>query len=338
MRTDVIATAVAFSIALVAVPAVLSVSRRYSLYDADGPLKIHTRRTSRLGGIAIAAGLFAAVLLTGVATSPRLILAFIVFLLVWGTGLMDDLRGLNPIVRLAVQLGAGLLLFYVGWSVPLFGVPVLDALATCIFVAGFINAFNLLDGADGVAGGVALVVALGYALLPGGQISLAGHALAWALAGSCLAFLCFNFPPARIFMGDSGSTLLGLAIAFLGLDFFAENPASSSRLGVPILFAALPLVDLALAIVRRLRSRAPLFEGDRQHLYDLLLQHGWPARRVALTCCLCSVVFVVLGRIGSQQPALVFSLIVAAGLIPVTLIAVRLGSLRVGNDRAPTAV
>ena len=328
MRAQSNAAIAGFAVALVALPVILFLAHKLGVYDSFGPLKIHNRRVPRLGGVAIAAGLFAAVVWSGIAGSPRLLLVLAAFLLVWCAGLIDDLRGLSPWLRLAVQLGAGLLLFSAGWAIRLFGIPVVDAIATYILVAAFINAFNLLDGADGVAGGVALVIALGYALLPAGGLSLPGRALAWGLAGSGLAFLIFNFPPARIFMGDSGSTLVGMTVAFLGLDFYAENSALDSRLIVPIAFAALPLLDLILAIVRRARRHAPLFEGDRQHFYDLLLQHGWPAWKVALACLLCTVGFVVLGRAASQQPLMLFSLIFAAGLLLLALLAVGLGSLR----------
>ena len=336
MRSEFIAAIGGFAIALLALPAILLLCRKLDLYDSLGPLKIHNRRVPRLGGVAIAAGTLTAAFLSGVVSSPRSVILLSTFILVWGTGLIDDIRGLSPWIRLTVQLGAGLLLSLAGWSIRLFNMPVLDTIATCILVAAFINAFNLLDGADGVAGSVALVIVLGYALLPAGQLSLSGRAVAWALAGSCLAFMMFNFPPARIFMGDSGSTLLGLGIAFLGLDFCAANPGLDSRLGIPIVFAALPLVDLGLSILRRLRRRAPIFEGDRQHFYDLLLQHGWPAWRVALTCSLCTAFFVVLGRVTSQQPGLVFSLVFAASLLLFATIAVGLGSLRVETESAPT--
>jgi UDP-GlcNAc:undecaprenyl-phosphate/decaprenyl-phosphate GlcNAc-1-phosphate transferase len=340
MAKEVIAAAGSLGVTLIALPIILRMANRFRLYDSHGPLKIHTRSVPRLGGIALAAGSVAGIALTGGGTLPHASLLLVVLLLVWGTGLIDDLAGLPPLARLAVQIGAALLLSHAGWSVPLFGVRWLDILATCVFIPGFINAFNLLDGADGVAAGVALVIALGYASWPGRQLSTMGHLAAWSLAAACLAFLSCNFPPARMFMGDSGSTLLGLVIAFLGLDFYRANLVGANgldaRLGVPVVFAALPVVDLILAMVRRIRNRAPIFEGDRQHFYDLLLQHGWPARRVALVCALCTAVFVAIGRVGGQAPASVFTLMVAGGVIPLMLIAIYLGSLRVVTGGVPT--
>lgn len=312
----------------ITLPIILHLARRWSLYDTEGPLKIHTRRIPRLGGIALLVGVAAGMLSAGAVQSQTL-LSLAVIALVWITGLVDDLRGLPPSLRLAVQLGAGFVLWEGGWSVSPFPNNTLSLLCTCLLVAAFINAFNLLDGADGVAAGVALVIALGYALLPGGEISRLGSILALSVTGGCAGFLLFNFPPARIFMGDSGSTMLGLSIAFLSLDFYRTSPSNASRWVVPALFAALPLTDLGLAIVRRLRKRAPLFAGDRQHFYDLLLQRGWPARRVAIVCALFTALLVVAGWLGDQQDRFVSSLILVIGIFPLVAIAVYLGSLRV---------
>ncbi len=315
----------------VALPLVLHLSRKWNLYDGEGPLKIHTKRISRLGGVAMLAGL-----LVGIAVTARVNHALVlgaVSLLVWVTGLVDDLRGLPPIVRLLVQLGVGVVLSVAGWSIPIFANSLLNLVCTCIFVSAFINAFNFLDGADGVAASVALVICLAYALMPSSQMSAAGCIVATALAGCCAAFLLFNFPPARIFMGDSGSTLLGLSIAFLGLDFCTAQPGNDSRLLLPIVFAGLPLLDLGLAMLRRLRKRISPFSGDRQHFYDLLLQRGWPARRVVGVSVLCTAALTLGGWAVSHQNALLPSLLLAAFSISLlVVIAIYLGSLRIDSS------
>jgi len=322
-----VAAAVATALFL---PLVLRLSRKWRLYDSDGPLKIHTQQISRLGGVAIICGLLAGIASTSLDGTQEAWVPVLVFLLVWATGLVDDLRGLPPIARLLIQLAAGMALWAAGWSLPLFANSVLNLLCTCIFVSGFINAFNFLDGADGVAASVALVICFAYALLPSPEMSAAGSVVAAALAGCCAAFLLFNFPPARIFMGDSGSTLLGLGIAFLGLDFCRARPGDDSRLLLPIVFAALPLLDLGLAMLRRLRKRSSLFSGDRQHFYDLLLLRGWPARRVVGVSALFTALLTFGGWLVSQQDAFVASLLLAAVSISLlAAIAIYLGSLRI---------
>jgi UDP-GlcNAc:undecaprenyl-phosphate GlcNAc-1-phosphate transferase len=186
------------------------------------------------------------------------------------------------VVRLLAQLAAGFMLSQTLWNLTLFDHPLLDSILTCLFVAVFVNAFNFLDGSDGIAGGVAALVALGYAAVYATPTTGAGGAVAWSLLGACLGFLAYNFPPARIFMGDSGSTMLGFLIAFLSLDFYRVHHRIGSHWLLPLVFAGLPLMDFLLAIIRRLRNRVSPFAGDRGHFYDLLLDRGWSSLHVAL--------------------------------------------------------
>ncbi|MGC1635418.1 MAG: hypothetical protein WA744_08200 [Candidatus Acidiferrales bacterium] len=128
------------------------------------------------------------------------------------------------------------------------------------------------------------------------------------LPGACSApaphFWCFNFPPAKIFMGDSGSSALGFSVALLGLDFVAAKSASTATaLIFPLLVAALPLADELLAILRRLTSGRSPFQGDRRHFYDLLLAAGSTTRRVAITCYLLTAVLAGLAWLATQGSA-----------------------------------
>jgi Glycosyl transferase family 4 len=150
-------------------------------------------------------------------------------------------------------------------------------------------AFNFLDGADGLAAGVTTVIALAYILFPGAALGAIGSALAWSLLGTSAAILMFNFPPAKIIMGDSGSSALGFTVAFLGLEFIATNSPNTTAATAPIfplLVAALPLADPLFAILRRPASGHFPFLGDRRQFYDRLLAAGWTTRRVATTCYL----------------------------------------------------
>jgi UDP-GlcNAc:undecaprenyl-phosphate GlcNAc-1-phosphate transferase len=106
-----------------------------------------------------------------------------------------------------------------------------------------------------------------------------------------------NFPPAKIFMGDSGSTALGLCIAFLSLDFYRSNPAAKFSPIFPILVGSVPLLDLILAVLRRLRARVSPFRGDRRHFYDLLLARGWSPEKVALASYAATAALALIGRL-----------------------------------------
>jgi UDP-GlcNAc:undecaprenyl-phosphate/decaprenyl-phosphate GlcNAc-1-phosphate transferase len=162
--------------------------------------------------------------------------------LVWLAGFVDHLRELAPSFRLLAQIGGAVLLYAGGWRVAGFSSSAFGIFAQYLFVIVFVNAFSFLDGVDGLAAGITAVIALGYALVAGTALGALGYAVAWGLVGACAGFLFFNLPPAKMFMGDSGSTVLGFSGAFLGLDFIGARGAggTASSLLFPFVIAALP--------------------------------------------------------------------------------------------------
>lgn len=322
-----IAGVTALLMSIIMLPIARAFSMRFHLYDAPGPLKIHTEPIPRLGGVALVAALVAGILLSSISDFRSSVIFFLALGMIWVTSLTDDLRDLSPQVRLASQVVAALILWQGGWRLSVTGTTAVDLVATCLFVSVFANAFNMLDGADGLAGGVAGIIGFGYVLLLGGTTSSLGIAVAWSLVGSCMGFLLFNFPPAKIFMGDSGSTALGFAIAFLGLDLYRGGHAPYPRLLVPLIYAGLPLLDFIFTCLRRLRKGSSPFTGDRGHFYDLLLQRGWSARRVAFFSYMATGLLVVVGWLchrGDWAFSLYFLPIIGYLLIA----AVQPGSLR----------
>ena len=256
------------------------------------------------------------------------LLVFLALVIVWVVGILDDLTSLPPVLRLAAQLIAGLLVAQTQWRIVASGNALLDSLLTCLFVVIFVNALNFFDGADGLLAGVTSVVCLGYIVLYSTRGPSVGAAISWAMLGGSLGFLLFNFPPAKIFMGDSGSTVLGFLVAFLGLDFYRVHYTIGTHWLLPIAFAGLPLLDLCLAVVRRVRKRASPLLGDRQHLYDLLQQRGWSARPIAIGSYFATACFVLIGWLCiSLTPGIAF-LAISLAFISLTVTAVRLGSLR----------
>jgi UDP-GlcNAc:undecaprenyl-phosphate/decaprenyl-phosphate GlcNAc-1-phosphate transferase len=278
-HADLIASGTSFCTTCGMLPFILWFARRHELYDPSGPLKIHTALTPRLGGVAITAGLAAGTTVSGVEPVGSGMLS-LSLLLVWATGLIDDLFGLSTSIRLIIQATAGVLVWRAGWSVPI-GHAGWNLLATVLFIICFINALNMLDGADGLAAGVSSIVVIGFIFLTSQYLDPWGRAVEFSLLGSCIGFLLFNFPPAKLFMGDSGSNVLGFALSVLALNFYRRTPANYVSLLVPILFAGIPLLDAAFAVVRRLSRRLSPFAGDREHSFDLLLRFGWSARKVA---------------------------------------------------------
>ena len=319
---------VSFVACVCLLPLVLHFAVRWRIHDMPGELKLHTIPTPRLGGLAIGFALLVGMSLGGTGIYRHAWHIIFAFALLWIVGLLDDLTGLSPATRLVVQFCAGLLVAQSDWCLTVSHNQFVNIFLTCFFVMLFVNAFNFFDGADGLAAGTAAIVSLGYALLYSFRAASVGAALSWSLLGAAVAFLLYNFPPAKLFMGDSGSTVLGFLLAFIGLDFYKVHHAIGTHLLLPLIFAGLPLLDLFLAVFRRMRKGNSPFMGDRQHLYDLLRQQGWSDRPIAFGSYFATALLVILGWLCnhlSPVPALM-AVLVTFGYLFVT--AVRMGSLR----------
>lgn len=211
--------------------------------------------------------------------------ATIVFLL----GVYDDLRGIGPYVKFTIQ-GIAASMLYLG-GLRIVNIPVLlgervlpwyiGLAATVIWVLAITNAFNLIDGLDGLAAGSALfstMVVFVVALLHGAALV---EVMTIALAGAILGFLRYNFNPATIFLGDSGSLLIGFLLSALAL-YGAQKAPTIVAIAIPIVSFGLPILETALSIIRRLISGRPIFTADREHIHHKLLQHGLTHRQVVI--------------------------------------------------------
>ncbi len=333
---EILAGTLAFFLTIALVPVVRALCFRWRLFDAPGPLKIHSQPIPRLGGVAIAIAIVAAAFLSGPHAAMHAWPFFAALALVWAAGLADDLRGVSPWTRLAAQLAAGVLLWQHGWRLSILGGGALNLAATAFFVAGFANSANLLDGMDGLAVGIVGIIAAAYLALPGALMNPFALAVAWGLLGACAGFILSNFPRAEIFLGDAGSNLLGFGVAFLGLNLYRPHTTTRSILFFPLLSAALPLLDAVLAMVRRLRNRSSPFSGDRFHFYDLLSARGWSVRRIVLTLYGVTAAFAAIGLYGVRSKSPRFWAVAAISVGLLLYAAIRLGSLR-GNCRDETA-
>lgn len=314
----------AFVTVLLLVPLVIRACLRLGIADRPGPLKIHDRPIPRLGGIAIALALVAATAAAD-GLSPGWAMAT-AFALVWLAGFIDDLRSLPPLARLVVQIASSFLLWHAGFRAPIGGNVAVNFLCTCVLVMCFVNALNFLDGSDGLAAGVTAIAALAFFLAALRAGDTPGAALSCSLLGACAGFIIFNFPPAKLFLGDSGSTLLGLALAFLALDFYHSTTPSLRVALFPVFVAALPLLDAALAVLRRLRrGRSPLL-GDRRHVYDLALLRGYSATLVALACFAFTAISAGLALLALQTAGSIFLIFDAVLIAALWMAAVCLGA------------
>ncbi len=312
-----LAPLVAFGVTLTLVPLIRRFCQRMRLLDKPGPLKIHTKPVSRLGGVAVFPGVVSGLFIFNPHISAAGWHFFAAIVLIWSAGLADDLFRMNPGVRLVVQIAAAMIIWSGGWHVATLRAGPVAFIVVCLFVVLYVNSLNFVDGSDGLATGLACVIAISYAALPRALLTPQSIALAYAMAAACLAFLFFNFAPASIFLGDSGSTLLGVLAAFLGLDYATKRASVGSALAFPILVAALPLLDAGRVVAQRIwRGQSPL-AGSRLHYYDILLVNGHTSRRVAIVswtiagvCAACGVLL-VRGGIAA-----------AYSLVPIALVAV----------------
>jgi UDP-GlcNAc:undecaprenyl-phosphate GlcNAc-1-phosphate transferase len=329
---------VPFVVCAALVPVVRKLSVRWGLIDRPGPLKIHSRPVPRLGGVAAFAAISGGTVFIRDPEPRASAYLFAALGLVWLAGLADDLRSVSPYVRLAAQAASGVFLWLGGWRFSIAEVLTRSSgtnlLFVLVLVIAFVNAFNFLDGCDGLAAGVAAIIGVAYGAI---SRSVAGYALtssfACCLAGACAGFLPFNWPAASIFLGDSGSTVLGFCVAALALAPPQPSHAPTLLAFAPIILAGLPLVDAALAIIRRLRSGSSALLGDRAHLYDQMLARGWSSRRVALVCYAITMLLGIAAWSGVHigiRGVLVAWLLSVAGLATV---AVWLGALQPERQR-----
>jgi UDP-GlcNAc:undecaprenyl-phosphate GlcNAc-1-phosphate transferase len=317
-----------------AMPLARRIGRRWNLYDRPGPLKIHRVPVPRVGGIAMMAGLGASLLLCPLAAGQ--IFAVAGFITVWVVSLVDDARGLSPYLRLGFHVVAGVLFWLGGWRLNWTGSTAVDLAFTCFLVAFLINAMNLFDGMDGLAAGTAAIMAIGFLALFSGTQAFFSIVLAWALLGICAGVLVHNIPPARVFMGDAGSTLIGVLLAFLILDWVRVQP--DHNIVPPLLLVSVPVADAFLAAARRLRGRRSPFVGDRRHFYDLLVKQGWTLWGVlrlswGVTAILGVVAWLSRGDARSLRTIAAACVVTAAFAAAAML----LGSLRGETEKNPVA-
>lgn len=297
--------------ALVLIPSISRLAATIGKLDQPDERKVHTNGTPRLGGIAI----FFAFILTlflfcDLDRQARGLLAGAVIIFI--TGLYDDLVGIRPRKKFAGQFLAALVAVVIG-EMPLPGVGDLFGLGeirlgflavpfTVLAIVGVTNAVNLLDGLDGLAGGVTgiAVMAIGILAYATGNSQLLGMSI--ALVGAILGFLKYNTHPARIFMGDSGSLLLGYCLAIFSVMLCNEGGGMVVEM-TPLIILALPIVDTLIVMVKRLRSGRPLLAPDNSHIHHHLLGIGFGHKATVIVIYTLSYLLAIVGVICHRLPA-----------------------------------
>ena len=279
---------IAFIVSLVATPFIARLAFLIGAVDKPNARKVHDSYMPRLGGLAIFAG-FCAATATLVAQDPKiagLLFGSTVILLF---GIVDDIRGISPRMKLFGQLMAALTVIYFGIKIdyinnPLNGFFQLGALGiplTIFWIMGITNAVNLIDGLDGLASGISAIALLTFAVIAHQSNLNTVALLSLILVGAILGFLRYNFYPAKIFLGDSGSMLLGFITSGLSA-YGIINGASPYVLFIPILVLGVPILDTFYAIIRRYLERKPIFQADKKHIHHRLLNKGLSHRQAVL--------------------------------------------------------
>ncbi len=292
---------VTFLIAWLSADLLVPLVRRfaYAVGKVDKPStrKIHTTAVPRMGGIAICLGFYISLLgieylhpgyFSMLPSEWRGILVggFMIFLV----GLLDDLYDLKPKVKLAGQILAASVAFALGVKIafisnPMGGIFLFPMWLSFILTVGWLvaitNTINLIDGLDGLAGGVSTIAGITLFMMALERGMGLSALVAIALVGGTLGFLRYNFNPAQIFMGDCGSLFLGFMLGALSITG-AMKVAATVAVFLPILILGVPIFDTAFAIVRRLIARKPIFQADKGHLHHRLLNTGMSQRRAVL--------------------------------------------------------
>ncbi len=302
----------AFLLSLVLTPAARALSFRVGAVDIPRDARrMHKKPTARMGGAAIVVSFFASCLLCftdGGAFPKECLPVFIGGAMIAMLGAVDDIRALKPMVKLAGQITAVLFTAYAGVRIDFIGTPsgiirlgIFSVPVTVLWMLVIINAFNLIDGIDGLAAGTA---ALSAAALAGVSVSCGScvcAVLCFCLFGAALGFLPYNSNPASVFMGDTGSMFLGYILSCASVMGLAKSHMLVS-IGVPLLIFAVPVFDTALAMIRRAVKRENIFSPDRGHIHHrLVIALGFSQKKATLTLCLVTAVYCISAAVMSMN-------------------------------------
>jgi len=320
----VLPAAVAFLISLLGTPGVVWLAKKWNLYDLPSSRRVHSKPMPRLGGIIMWLAVMAALLIF-LGFDPKFYGLLVGATLIFALGLLDDIYTLPPLPKLMGQI-------FVASVVVLFGItitnltnpfggtillaPFWDVLLTIIWILLVVNTINWLDGLDGLAAGVSsiaafvLIVLSLYTIVNQPQTA----ALAAIVMGASLGFLYHNWHPAKIFMGDSGSHLLGFMLAILAI-------ISGGKLATAVLVLGLPILDVAWAVIRRLKQGRMPWAPDKEHLHHQLLSLGLGQRGTVLLLYLFAIGFgavALVSRTWSKLIALVVIVAIMAIIVQAT--------------------
>ncbi len=324
MRSLIMVLGIAFVVSWLMTPVCIKLAPKIGAVDIpkDGR-RMHSKPIPRFGGLAIYLGTMAAILIMAPHTMK------VMGIVLGGTfiylvGLYDDLRDMSAKVKLGCQILSGLIIFATGTKIAfihipfhdqssyIFLSPVLMCILTVLWVVGFTNTINLIDGLDGLAAGITLIASLCVAY----SAVVTGHPetalLMLAIAGGALGFLPYNFNPAKIFMGDAGSQFLGFMVASVSLETMKST--TIIILLIPLIALGIPIFDTLFAIIRRKRNNRPIMEADKGHLHHRIMAWGMGQKRtVILLYAISGILGICAIQLGQRNYMASFIMLLIAG-------------------------
>jgi UDP-GlcNAc:undecaprenyl-phosphate GlcNAc-1-phosphate transferase len=302
-----------FVFALIATPLAIRLAWVTGYLDHPEARKLHTSATALLGGGAVLAcalaGWGAALAIAGRPAGRESIFLVLGALVAFLLGLWDDRFGMRPTIKLLGQGTAAAVLMASG-AIPPLGLPVaLEVFITLVALIALMNAVNFLDNMNGMVGGLAAVLLVGFSLTSWQRGAIGVAAAQLALAGACVGFLRYNFPRAKIFLGDAGSLFLGYSLGASAVLAFRAAPAGWGRVG-PLLMLAYPAFDMVFVVINRIREGRKIYEGGKDHTNHRLARVIRWKRTVLLLwlsgAALCASGLAIL-RLNRPTPALLLS-------------------------------
>ncbi len=338
----VVSVSLGFTVTCALTPAIIRMAKAGKLGQRLSDLH-HTHKgyVPRVGGLALAAAFVVGELFVALvfpqerAATPGRNVVVLTSLAMFVLGFVDDLKPLGAKRKLLGQIVIALIAWNAGIAIEGFRLPFTEqtlqlhawsALVTVLWLVGMTNLVNLIDGVDGVAGGISLMLMalLAYIGHEGGHFEL----LAAAMAGALLGFLWFNFPPARIYLGDGGAYFLGFQIGLFSL-VNSHKGTIFAALVAPLFVLALPIVDTALAILRRGLQGLPIFRADSRHIHHRLLTQGFSRRQVVFWIYGISLVFLAMGLVAFWSRGKLVPVLLGLGVLILLICA---GQLRFSRE------
>ncbi len=301
----------AFIITLLLIPIIIRLSKKYHLVDKPDQRKVHKEPIPTLGGIGFFSG-FIGIAIAWLSWSGQLadFILLIGLIVLFTMGIFDDMLDLRASLKFVIQITVALIISYYGFKIEslhgVFGINEMPVWAQYTFsvflITGLINAFNLIDGIDGLAGGLAFINSVVLGIILYQQENMLYATLAFTFAGALLGFLKFNFNPAKIFMGDTGSLVIGFLMAVLGIVVIrgidiTENATTSptgSLMIVVVGILLLPVYDTLRVFSERILKKSSPFKPDRTHVHHLLIETGARHKKASIILYVANLTIIIM--------------------------------------------